>query len=133
MLIQKQSSKVINGIQTEVVLQPFADRILILITQLGKVGNLVRWRKLLTAKTNTDLCVKDTSINTANSTPTGTTIPRHAGTQHLRTASPSTFDTIDDTARECTHRPPANTVYTVRVASRHDDLDRGGGWVNGRA
>jgi len=42
MLIQKQSSKVINGIQTEVVLQPFADRILILITQLGKVGNLVR-------------------------------------------------------------------------------------------
>jgi proteasome assembly chaperone 3 len=42
MLTQKQSSKVINGINTEVVLQPFADRILILITQLGKVGNLVR-------------------------------------------------------------------------------------------
>ena len=42
MLTQKQSSKVISGIQTEVVLQPFADRILIVITQLGKVGNLVR-------------------------------------------------------------------------------------------
>jgi hypothetical protein len=42
MLTQKQSSKVINGVKTEVVLQPFADRILILITQLGKVGNLVR-------------------------------------------------------------------------------------------
>ena len=48
MLTQKQSSKVINGIHTEVVLQPFADRILILVTQLGKVGNLVRWGKLST-------------------------------------------------------------------------------------
>ena len=54
MLTQKQSSKDINGIKTEVVLQPFADRILILITQLGKVGNLVRLRKLTTIKTNTD-------------------------------------------------------------------------------
>ena len=42
MLTQKQSSKVINGVKTEIVLQPFADRILVLITQLGKVGNLVR-------------------------------------------------------------------------------------------
>lgn len=50
MLAQKQSSKVINDIKTEVVLQPFADRILILITQLGKVGNLVRLRKLSTSK-----------------------------------------------------------------------------------
>ena len=58
MLMQKQTSKVINGVHTEVVLQPFADRVLILITQLGKVGNLVRGRKLLTAQTNTDSCVK---------------------------------------------------------------------------
>ncbi|KAF9651429.1 hypothetical protein BDM02DRAFT_3163009 [Thelephora ganbajun] len=42
MLTQKQSSKIINGVKTEVVLQPFADRILILITQLGKVGNLIQ-------------------------------------------------------------------------------------------
>ena len=42
MLTQKQSSQIINGVETEVVLQPFADRILILVTQLGKVGNLVR-------------------------------------------------------------------------------------------
>jgi len=58
MLAQKQSSKVINGVKTEVVLQPFADRILILITQLGKVGNLVRLRKPSTPQTNTDLCTK---------------------------------------------------------------------------
>jgi len=50
MLTQKQSSKVINGVKTEVVLQPFADRILILITQLGKVGNLVRLGKLSTSE-----------------------------------------------------------------------------------
>lgn len=42
MLTQKQISKVINGVQTEVLLQPFADRTLILITQLGKVGKFVR-------------------------------------------------------------------------------------------
>ena len=58
MLTQKQSSKVISGIQTEVVLQPFADRILIVITQLGKVGNLVRWRKLSTTETDTNFCTK---------------------------------------------------------------------------
>lgn len=44
MLTQRQSSKVINGVKTEIVVQPFADRILILITQMGKVGNLVRLR-----------------------------------------------------------------------------------------
>lgn len=58
MITQKQSSKIINGVQTEVVLQPYADRILILITQLGKVGNLVRWRKPQAPKTNTNLCTK---------------------------------------------------------------------------
>lgn len=42
MLTKKQGSKFINGAKTEVILLPFADRILILITQLGKVGNLVR-------------------------------------------------------------------------------------------
>lgn len=35
-------------------MQPFADRILVLITQLGKVGNLVRLRKLSTPETDTD-------------------------------------------------------------------------------
>ncbi|KAF9792095.1 hypothetical protein BJ322DRAFT_12084 [Thelephora terrestris] len=42
MLTQRQSSKVINGVKTEVVIQPFADRLLILITQMGKVGNLIQ-------------------------------------------------------------------------------------------
>lgn len=32
----------IEGVQTEVLLQSFVDRILVLITQLGKVGSLVR-------------------------------------------------------------------------------------------
>jgi hypothetical protein len=37
-----QLAKEINGKRTEVVLQKFADRCLVLVTQLGKVGNLVR-------------------------------------------------------------------------------------------
>lgn len=32
----------IEGIPTTVVVQHFADRVLVLVTQLGKVGNLVR-------------------------------------------------------------------------------------------
>ena len=31
----------IEGVQTDVLLQAFADRILVLVTQLGKVGSLV--------------------------------------------------------------------------------------------
>ena len=130
MLMQKQTSKVINGVHTEVVLQPFADRVLILITQLGKVGNLVRGRKLLTAQTNTDSC-EDTSIDTTNSTSTGTTIPRHGRAQRFHITSPSTINTTDAVARECTNRPPANIVYAIRITSRHNDLGRGGEWGDG--
>lgn len=37
-----QTSEELEGVPTDVVIQPFADQILVLITQLGKVGNLVR-------------------------------------------------------------------------------------------
>lgn len=43
MLPTSQTSKLIDDVHTEVVLQSFADRVLVLITQLGKVGNLVRY------------------------------------------------------------------------------------------
>ena len=33
--------RTIGGIETEVVIQSFADSVLVLVTQLGKVGNLV--------------------------------------------------------------------------------------------
>ncbi|KAF7304822.1 hypothetical protein MKEN_01196300 [Mycena kentingensis (nom. inval.)] len=35
-------SKQLDGIQTDVLLQLFSDRILVLVTQLGKVGNLIQ-------------------------------------------------------------------------------------------
>lgn len=41
MLPFSQIVKIVDGIETEVLVQTYADRILILITQLGKVGNLV--------------------------------------------------------------------------------------------
>lgn len=37
----KQIAKKLNGNHTEIFIQTYADRVLILITQLGKVGNLV--------------------------------------------------------------------------------------------
>lgn len=40
-ILVKQTARRINGILTEVLAQSFSDRILILVTQLGKVGTLV--------------------------------------------------------------------------------------------
>lgn len=41
MLVTSQTTKDLDGVSTEVLLQVFADRVLVLVTQLGKVGNLV--------------------------------------------------------------------------------------------
>ncbi|KAH7913731.1 hypothetical protein BJ138DRAFT_1145399 [Hygrophoropsis aurantiaca] len=37
-----QASEELDGIHTELVIQAFADRIFVLITQMGKVGNLIQ-------------------------------------------------------------------------------------------
>lgn len=41
MLYPRQASKKLNEIPTDVLIQSYADRILVLVTQMGKVGNLV--------------------------------------------------------------------------------------------
>ena len=38
----RQASRELGGRETQVFMQSFADRILVLVTQMGKVGNLVR-------------------------------------------------------------------------------------------
>lgn len=40
------SSSVINDVETELVIQQYMDRILVLVTQLGKVGILVTSNKI---------------------------------------------------------------------------------------
>ncbi|KAI0689792.1 hypothetical protein BC835DRAFT_1282269 [Cytidiella melzeri] len=42
MLPSLQLTRELDGIQTDVVIQFFADQILVLVTQLGKVGNLIQ-------------------------------------------------------------------------------------------
>ncbi|KAL4077094.1 hypothetical protein V8B97DRAFT_1939591, partial [Scleroderma yunnanense] len=42
MLNFSQTSVDIDGVQTDILVQPFADRIFVLITQVGKVGNLIQ-------------------------------------------------------------------------------------------
>ncbi|KAI0797993.1 hypothetical protein C8Q75DRAFT_801895 [Abortiporus biennis] len=42
MLPLLQTSITLEGVNTDVLIQTFADRILVLITQLGKVGNLIQ-------------------------------------------------------------------------------------------
>lgn len=42
MLDSRNTSRSVDGILTEIVLQAYADRILVLITQMGKVGNLIQ-------------------------------------------------------------------------------------------
>lgn len=41
MLASTQMARELDGERTEVLLQAFSDRILVLVTQVGKVGNLV--------------------------------------------------------------------------------------------
>lgn len=41
MLTLQQTSRDLNGISTQILVQAFADRILVLVTQMGKVGTLV--------------------------------------------------------------------------------------------
>ncbi|KAF7294870.1 hypothetical protein MIND_01024900 [Mycena indigotica] len=38
----RQLTRQLEGVQTEVVIQRFVDRVLVLVTQLGKVGNLIQ-------------------------------------------------------------------------------------------
>ncbi|KAH9484365.1 hypothetical protein JR316_0003846 [Psilocybe cubensis] len=38
----RQTSRTLNGKHTQVFMQTFADRIVILVTQIGKVGNLIQ-------------------------------------------------------------------------------------------
>lgn len=41
MLPSTRALEVLEGVETEVVLQQYADRIMVLVSQVGKVGNLV--------------------------------------------------------------------------------------------
>lgn len=60
MLPSANIARELDGAQTEVLLQAFADRILVLITQVGKVGTLV---SLVTfhSQTQSQGALKDTS------------------------------------------------------------------------
>lgn len=40
-ILTRQRARLLNGIHTEVLLQSYADRILVVITQLGRIGSLV--------------------------------------------------------------------------------------------
>lgn len=55
MLAVSHHAEELEGVQTDVVIQAYADQILVLITQLGKVGNLVRIR-LHNMRYNTNKC-----------------------------------------------------------------------------
>lgn len=41
MITPRQISRDLDGKFTEIVVQTFADRVLVLVSQIGKVGNLV--------------------------------------------------------------------------------------------
>jgi len=42
-----QLSQEIEGVQTELLIQRYADRLMVIVTQLGKVGMLVRYNSAL--------------------------------------------------------------------------------------
>lgn len=64
----RQESREINGKKTEVLFQSYADRFLVLVTQLGKVGNLVHSKAYSNETINSQQDL-DTSFNFCNRTP----------------------------------------------------------------
>lgn len=80
MLQTAHINRIVSENQTDVVLQVFADRIIILVTQLGKVGNLVRIYDLRishSATTHELKVLKDTSDDPFNHPSPTCATPRH--------------------------------------------------------
>ena len=89
----------LEGIQTDVLLQAFADRILVLVTQLGKVGSLV---SILALRLGTQLILSlDSSHNPIHNASVATTSTRSVRAQRGPTPSPSTVPPTHTSAWEC--------------------------------
>jgi len=67
-MIQHQH-QVVSGIDTDVIIQQFSDRTLVLVTQLGKVGNLVLSILQLHHQVVLTNLMKDTGIHSSDDRP----------------------------------------------------------------
>ena len=45
-----RAAQILEGVETEVVIQRYADRILVLVSQIGKIGNLVRRKSCIQSR-----------------------------------------------------------------------------------
>lgn len=133
MLTTSQLTRELEGIKTDVVIQAFADQILVLVTQLGKVGSLVRlcmrFYYILCVDSRSNLSV-DTSNDAGYSSSTTTrTFSRPFGTF---AASAFPLHPAYTRSRTSSIRARANIALLVRVPDRHSPLDSRSGWRIGQ-
>ena len=123
-MIQHQH-QVVSGIDTDVIIQRFSDRTLVLVTQLGKVGNLVLSILRLHHQVALTNLMKDTGIHSSDDRPST------ASTSPWTTSISTACNPTHQFARKCTVRTPADTSCSVRYPDRNTRVDFWAGICHG--
>lgn len=113
------STKSINGVETTVTMLSYADRLLFVVTQLGKVGNLVRPFHSQTASTNTNVRLLATSFNPSNSTPASTLVVGGRRTSHRTVTSHRS----DATVWQCSDSAHGYIIFAICDPHRDPPVD----------
>ena len=135
MISQVHSSSSLSGVQTEVSILNYADRVLVLVTQLGKVGHMVRNFLVTSRKTvNKMQQFQDSSVDSLDSVIAPASIHGQRAASH---PAPS-FHRFDIDIRQCPFGASHDTSLTLCIPhflTRLDDncaLRRRDRWATGR-
>lgn len=116
-----QTSRILHGHNTQVFLQTFADRILVLVTQMGKVGTLVLMPHFpyFIIRLWTELLVPGYSAWYRLSHP----IQRIIRPNTFASARTLSCHPIDSLVRKRSLRTSADSVRPIRISNRHNHLE----------
>jgi hypothetical protein len=119
----RQITRELEGTRTEVVLQSFSDRILVLVTQMGKVGTLVAGGAFPSRLLLTNIAPKDTSNDTFHHTTSPCTCAWSFSAQCRTSAVTASCDPTDATLGQRSFRAHANFALPLRFANVHNIMD----------
>lgn len=105
----------LEGVQTELIIQTFADRILLLITQVGKVGNLVRRHRILVGHPLTRVSQIQASIP-----PTAPLLP--ASTLNSNTDTEERSDAASEPNHSLPSPPPSIQLTPLLGSGSTEDI-----------
>ena len=122
MLTSSRISRNLGGNNTEMILQAFSDRILVLVTQMGKVGNLVvifsQSCEYVSEGNLTDPSIHPSYCAAASATHRGP-ISARSSTSSVATSCNSTHSS----SRKCTYRAHADIAFAICSPDCDHNLD----------